>query len=191
VPGTFRFLSRVWNLVIEYLETAEAELSDDEQANINRSVHSMIKKMTEDIEGNRYNTAIAAAMACTNDLYKYKAANFGKNDTWQSALENLAACIAPFAPHISEELWLKLGHHITIHKDTWPKFDEKYLAQDTVTIAVQVNGRVRGEVQVPTDASEDQVVTAAKTHEKVAAYLKDQTIRKTIFVPGKLVNFVI
>jgi leucyl-tRNA synthetase len=191
VPGTFRFLTRVWNLVEEYLEKPEADLSDKQQADINRSVHAMIKKVTEDLEENRYNTAIAAAMACTNDLYKFKAANFGKHETWQKALESLVACIAPFAPHISEELWLRLGHSSTVHRDTWPKFEAKYLAQDEITIVIQVNGRVRGEVKAATDAAEQQVVEMAQAQEKVAGYLNGQTIRKTIFVKNKLINFVV
>jgi leucyl-tRNA synthetase len=190
VPGTHRFLSRVWNLVTEYLETEEVELKESEKANINRSVHGMIKKVTEDLENNRYNTAIAAAMAATNDLYKFKAVKFGKNEVWQQALANLVAVIAPFAPHISEELWHQLGHSLTVHKDTWPEYDEKYLVQDEIMIAIQVNGKLRGEVKVAAEATEEIIVDAAKAHEKVAIYLKGQTIRKTIYVPGKLVNFV-
>jgi leucyl-tRNA synthetase len=191
VPGTHRFLSRVWNLVQEYHEQKEAELSDKTQAEVNRSVHGMIKKVTEDLENNRYNTAIAAAMACTNDLYKFKTKHFGKNETWQNALASLVACIAPFAPHAAEELWHQLGHHLTVHKDSWPKYDEKYLATDQITIAVQVNGKLRGEVEVPTDSDETTVATAAKADDKVAAHLKDQTIRKIIYVKNKLINFVV
>jgi leucyl-tRNA synthetase len=191
VPGTHRFLSRVWNLVQEYLESKPAELPDGVSRDINRALHAMIKKVTDDLETNRYNTAIAAAMAATNELYKLKTANFGKNDVWQKALEDLVASIAPFAPHMSEELWHQMGHSTTVHKDTWPEYDEKYLVQDKVTIVIQVNGKLRGEIQIAADASEETIVTAAKAHEKAATYLKDQTIRKTIYVPGKLVNFVI
>ncbi|HEX4773988.1 MAG TPA: class I tRNA ligase family protein [Candidatus Saccharimonadales bacterium] len=191
VPGMHRFLSRIWNLVQEYLEAKPVELSDEEQRNINRTVHFMIKKVTEDIEHNHYNTAIAAAMACTNDLYKLKTSNFGKSDTWQSALEALVACVAPFAPHASEELWHQLGHTTSVHRDSWPKYDEKYLEQDQITIAVQVNGKLRGEVQVAADAPEEAVVEAAKAHQKVAIYLANKTVKKAIYVPSKLINFVI
>jgi leucyl-tRNA synthetase len=191
VPGTHRFLSRVWNLVQEYHEQTKGELTGKAQADINRSIHGMIKKMTEDLEANRYNTAIAAAMAATNDLYKYKTKHFVKHDVWQNALESLVVCVAPFAPHAAEELWFQLGHHVTVHKDTWPKFDEKYLATDTITIAVQINGKLRGEVEVAADADEKTVTEAAKAVEKVAGYLDGQTIRKTIYVKDKLINFVI
>jgi leucyl-tRNA synthetase len=191
VPGTHRFISRVWNLVQEYHEQTEADIPKDVEADINRSIHSMIKKVTEDLEANRYNTAIAAAMAATNDLYKFKKNAFGKHTVWQQALESLVACIAPFAPHASEDLWFQLGHHVTVHKDTWPEFDEKYLATDTITVAVQINGKLRGEVEVSADANEKTVTEAAKTQPKVAGYLAGQTIRKAIYVPKKLVNFVV
>jgi leucyl-tRNA synthetase len=130
-------------------------------------------------------------MAATNDLYRYKKSAFGKHTVWQHALESLVACIAPFAPHASEDLWFQLGHHVTVHKDTWPEFDEKYLATDTITIAVQINGKLRGEVEVSADANEKTVTEAAKTQPKVAGYLAGQTIRKAIYVPKKLVNFVV
>jgi leucyl-tRNA synthetase len=191
VPGTHRFLSRVWNLAQEYQEQPEGELPEAVQADINRSMHGMIKKVTEDLEANRYNTAIAAAMAATNDLYKFKIEHFVKHNVWQSALEALVASIAPFAPHISEELWLQLGHHLTVHKDSWPSFDEKYLVTDTITIAVQINGKLRGEVEVPADADKESFIEAAKTNPKVAGHLNGQTVKKSIYVPNKLVNFVI
>jgi leucyl-tRNA synthetase len=191
VPGTHRFLSRLWNLVQEYNETGTTDLSDEQSQSLLRSTHQMIGKVTKDIEENRYNTAIAAAMAALNDLYKLKTDNFGHNEAWQAALESMVMCVAPFAPHIAEELWHQLGHSDSVHVDHWPEFDEKYLAQDTVTVVVQVNGKLRGQVEVPAGADEATAVEAAKANDKVASYIKDQTIRKTIFVPDKLVNFVI
>ncbi|HTB49124.1 MAG TPA: leucine--tRNA ligase [Verrucomicrobiae bacterium] len=191
VPGAYRFLTRVWNLVQEYQEAKPVELSEAQQAAIYRTSHQMIKKATSDIEANHYNTAIAAMMACTNDLYKLKTDAFGKHQAWHQALESLAACVAPFAPHIAEELWRQLGHSTSVHADTWPKHEEKYLVQDSVTVVIQVNGKLRGEIQVAADADEETTVAAAKTNDKAAIYLDGQTIRKTIYVPGKLVNFVI
>ncbi len=191
VPGTHRFLSRVWHLVQEYLEAQPAETPEAQQRELKRATHAMIKKVTEDLEANRYNTAIAAAMACTNDFYKLKETGFGQNEVWKDALASLVACIAPFAPHISEELWHQLGHSSTVHRDTWPKFDEKYLATDEITVAIQVNGKLRGEVKVVVEATENTVVEAAKADPKVAAHLEGKAIRKTIYVKGKLVNFVV
>jgi len=191
VPGTFRFLQRIWNLVAEYVEAPDVELTDAQSQDILRSTHRMIKKVTEDIEGNRYNTAIAAAMTAVNDYYKLKTVAFGKHDAWRQALEAIVACVGPFAPHTSEELWHMLGHSDSVNKDSWPIFDEQYLVQDTVTIAIQVNGKLRGEVQVPTDATQDQALDAAKAVRKISDALGDAQLKKVIYVPSRLINFVV
>jgi leucyl-tRNA synthetase len=96
-----------------------------------------------------------------------------------------------FAPHTSEELWHQLGHSTTIHKDSWPKFDETYLKTDTVKIIIQVNGKLRGEIEVEAEADKDEIIELAKNSPRAQDYLKDQEIKKSIYVPGKLVNFVI
>ena len=191
VPGTYRFLSRVWNLVQDYKQQAAGELDDEHARSLQFVVHTMIKKVSEDLEQNRYNTAIAAAMACLNDLYKCKAEAFVKHEVWQESLEAIVACIAPFAPHISEELWHELGHSTTVHRDSWPRHNEAYLKRDEVTIAIQVNGKLRGTVLIAADADKTAIITAATANEKVHAHLEGKDIRKTIYVPGKLVNFVV
>ena len=197
VPGTYRFLNRLWNLVQEYgeskvegkksKEASEASSADE----LLRSTNRMIKKVTEDIEVNHYNTAIAAMMGCVNELYKFKTAGFEDRDTWQQALEHTVACVAPFAPHVADELWLQLGHSTSVHKDSWPKFDEKYLSSETMIIVVQVNGKLRAQLEQPADATEEQIVTAAKTNEKVKSALAGKDIKKAIYVKQKLVNFVV
>lgn len=191
VPGAYRFLNRLWNIVNEYLEQPKGEISSDSTKKINLAVHSMIKKVDSDLENNLYNTAISAMMGCLNELYKLKVREFNKTDVWDNALKSLIACVAPFAPHISEELWHLMGEENSVHIDSWPKFDNKYLEQDQVTVVVQVNGKVRGTLSVGKDVSQDQVVDQAKSDEKVAKYLQDQQIKKTIYVPGKLVSFVV
>jgi leucyl-tRNA synthetase len=191
VPGTHRFLSRIWNLVGEYNEASPVELSNDQQKAIRRAVHAMMRKMTEDIEANRYNTAIAAAMTCVNELYKLKVSGFGKHEVWEEALTGLAACISPFAPHIGEELWHQLGHSTSVHRDSWPKWNDEYLVADTVTVAVQINGKLRGTVAAPADADEAKATELARADAKIAAYLEGATIVKTIYVSGKLLNFVV
>ncbi len=191
VPGTHRFLSRIWTLVQEYQIAEPGDTPEAQRKLILRATHQAIKKMTEDIESNAYNTAIAAGMTLVNNLYKLKVDGLAKNDTWQAALEAIVACVGPFAPHISEELWHQLGHSGSVHRDSWPKYDERYLAQETITIVVQVNGKLRGEIRVATDAEEASIVEAAKADAKVAAYLQGQAVRKTIYVNGKLVNFVV
>jgi leucyl-tRNA synthetase len=191
VPGTHRFLSRLWTLVQEYLEADEKAISDEQQKQLLRTTHGMIKKMTEDLEENRYNTAIATAMGALNDLYKYKVDFLAKSDTWQQALEAAVTCIAPFAPHIADELWLQLGHHLSIHKDTWPKWNEQYLARDTVTIAIQVNGKLRDEIRLAADVSEADVIAAAQSSDKVKTHTGGKQVIKSIYVPGKIVNLVV
>jgi leucyl-tRNA synthetase len=188
VAGTHRFLQRVWVLAQEFMEASGGK---KESIEIKRTVHKTIKKVSEDLRDLSFNTAIAAQMELVNELYRIKATdNYGSGE-WQWALESLAQLLAPFAPHIAEELWQQLGHEESVHTSQWPAYDEKYLVQDKITVAIQVNGKLRGEVQVGTDASEEEVVKAAKTNDKVAGYLAGRDIRKTVYVPARLVNFVV
>lgn len=191
VPGTHRFLSRIWALVQEFNDAEPGETDEVQRKEILRVTHQAIKKMTNDLEANAYNTAIATGMGLVNELYKLKAQSLVRNETWQNALETIVACVAPFAPHISEELWHQLGHSSSVHHDSWPAFNDDYIATDTITVVVQVNGKVRGEISVAAGSDEATVVVAAQVNAKVAGYLEGQTIRKTIFVPNKLISFVV
>jgi leucyl-tRNA synthetase len=174
VPGAYRFLNRIWNLVQEYNESKAVELTDEQQLAIRRSVHAMIRKVTNDIEQNHYNTAIAAAMACVNDLYKLKTEVFGKHEVWEEALNSLVAAIGPFAPHTMEELWHQLGHSTSAQHDSWPKYNEQYLVSDTVTLAVQVNGKLRGTIEVPQNSGEATAAEAAQADAKISGYIMCQ-----------------
>ncbi|TAH32454.1 NUDIX domain-containing protein [Candidatus Saccharibacteria bacterium] len=192
VPATHRFLSRVWNLVQEYQESPEDGVLDEAaEKELTRSTHAMIKKITEDLEANRYNTAIAAAMAQTNLLYKLKVDHLAFNDTWKFALTSLIACIAPFAPHVADELWQQLGAGPTVQKDSWPKWDDSQLATDTLTLAVQINGKVRAEIAVATDADKTVIEDTALANERVREFLGGKTPKRVIYVPGRLVNIVV
>jgi leucyl-tRNA synthetase len=188
--GAHRFLQRVWTLVQEF-DSARGEGQEArEDVELLKVGHRTIKKVTEDLHELSFNTAIAALMEAVNDLYKKKAEdNYAAKD-WSWALKTLLQLLAPFAPHIGEELWQQLGETGSIHQSQWPEYDKKYLVQDSITIAVQVNGRLRGEVEVPADASEEVIVKAAKANERVAAHLNSEP-KKTIYVPARLVNFVI
>ena len=191
VPGAYRFLSRVWALVQEYTEAKEQPVNAAARKDILRTVHQMARKMTEDIEENRYNTAIAAAMSAVNDLYKLKVEHLAKDETWQKALDMVVACVAPFAPHVADELWAQLGHDTSVHRDSWPEWDKEYLAQDTMTIVVQVNGKLRATLELDATAAEEAIIAAAKADGKVASYLEGHEVVKSIYVPHKLVNFVV
>ncbi len=191
VPGTYRFLSRIWNLVAEYVASEPVELRPEQQRAVRRTTHATIKKMTEDIEQNHYNTAISAGMACVNDFYKLKTEVFGKHAVWQEALDSLVACVAPFAPHMADELWHELGHSISLQHDSWPAYDEQYLVQATVTIAVQVNGKLRTTISAEPGCDEAHAVELARAESKVTTRLDGKTLVKTIYVPDKLLNFAV
>jgi leucyl-tRNA synthetase len=189
VPGTYRFLNRIWTLTQEFLENTEAGTGGSEE--VLRSIHRAIKKVSEDMQSLSFNTAVAAMMTAVNELYAHKAQyGYGARDAWRFALESLVQIVAPFAPHISEELWSQLGHEDTVHISHWPTWDEKYLLSSMVTYAVQINGKVRAEIEVPSEADEAEVVAQARAHEKVASYISGDP-KKTIFVQGKLVSFVV
>ena len=191
VPGTFRFLSRLFSLVQEYVATGPIELDGQQQRIIQQAIHPTIRKVTDDLENNRYNTAIAAIMSCLNDFYRLKRDSFGRHDVWHQALSSLVALVAPFAPHVAEELWHQLGHSSTVHRDSWPTYDEQYLLRDTVTIVIQINGKRRSQQEFPAEADETAIVKGVLANDKIAAYIAGQPIKKTIYIPGKLVNLVI
>lgn len=188
VGGGHRFLQRIWTLVDEY---NSHDGGTEESVELNRVIHKTIKKVSQDIIDLSFNTAIAALMECVNELYKIKVEDDFKSVEWQWSLETLLQLLAPFAPHIAEELWEQLGQEGSVHTSRWPEHDDKYLVEDNMTIAIQVNGKLRGEIEVATDASEESIVEAAKADSKVSAHLKENEIRKTIYVPNKLLNFVI
>jgi len=187
VPGTFRFLSRLWELVQEYLATQT--IDEGENQEVLRSIHQAIAKVSEDLEHLKYNTAIAAMMQSVNELYKLKTNGFNNRSSWQFALESLVMLVAPFAPFIAEELWHQLGHEDTVHIGHWPVHDPKYLTSDKITIVVQVNGKVRANIEVPADSDQAAVSQAALADTNVAKYA-NSNVKKTIFVSNKLINFV-
>lgn len=193
VAGTHRFLARVWTLVNEYVEAEKTgkPLHEIEKA-ISRITHKTIKKVSDDLDNMDFNTAIAALMEFVNSLYKVKAqAGFVPGKEWQFALTSLLQLLAPFAPHITEELWQVIDQPGSIHASEWPGYEDKYLLDDTVKIAIQVNGRLRGELEIASDADKQAVLEAAKQVSKVAVYVSGKTLRKEIYIPGKLVNFVV
>lgn len=192
VPGTYRFLNRVWTLTQDYIEAGEATDSEEGVSEILSTAHRVIKKVTEDIESDKFNTAVSSMMEAVNTLYKLKEKHgIAKNEAWQFAIESLLQILAPFAPHITEELWSQLGYEATIHVDAWPKWDDNYLVSETMKIVVQVNGKVRATLELPTDMSKDEIESAATSDDKVAAILDNKKPTKIIYVPGRLVSIVV
>lgn len=190
VPGTFRFLQRFWTLVQEYIEAPESEETDDPQLLF--ATHKAIKTATTDLDELRFNTAVSNLMEAVNSLYKCKAScGIKHTGQWKFALESLTQLIAPFAPHITEEIWEQLGYTSSIHSAKWPEYNETILETDTMKVVVQVNGKVRATIELSADASEEDVIRAAQENEKVAEFISDNSVKKSIYVPKKLVNFVV
>jgi leucyl-tRNA synthetase len=186
IAGVYRFLNRAWNLTQEYLDT-EKVMAKNKQ--VVAAEHRTIKKVTDDINRLSFNTAIAALMEYVNELYKLKLDGFSPD--WQQSIEHLVILMAPFAPHLSAELWEQLGHTEKLDFAPWPIWDENMLIVDTIDLPVQINGKMRGMLQVSLDANEEQVVELAKNNEKIAPHLKDKELQKVIYIPQRIINIVI
>lgn len=195
VPGTYRFLNRAWNLVQEFVDkNPNDSLGANEKTaqELLRLTHLTIKKVTRDIEDEKFNTAVASMMEMVNGLYKIKESQeIDMSDEWRFALESLIQILAPFAPHITEELWREMSHDDTVHVGHWPKWDEKYLKSDTVTIIVQVNGKLRAKLELSSDMDKQGVEAAALADENVQKFTNNKPPKKMVYVPGKLVNIVV
>jgi leucyl-tRNA synthetase len=188
VVGAHRFLQRVWRLAIDE-NTGETRVVDDAEdldATTLRSLHRTIAGVSEDYAALRNNTAAAKLIEYTNHLTKERRGSMPR-----AAVEPLVLMLAPLAPHLAEELWLRLGHTASLAHGPFPKFDPSYLIDDTVEYPVQVNGKVRGRVVVAADADEDTLKAAALSDEKVRAFLAGSSPRKVIVVAGRLVNLVV
>lgn len=187
VEGVYRFLGRVWRLIIDdraeqnQLDAAVTEDAPDE--NQQRMLHKTIKAVSEDVERLSFNTAISRMMEYTNFLYEQSTRS-------RQLLEPLVLLLSPFAPHISEELWNALGHDQTLAYEAWPAWDESLLVESTVEIPVQVCGKLRGRITVAADADSAQMQAAAEADPGVQKHLEGKTVIKVIAVPGKMVNFV-
>lgn len=191
LPSCYRFLNRVWTLVQEYTEADQQQSESQENSAMLRAIHKAIKKVSDDIDAVKYNTAIAAMMSCVNELYKIKEADKYASKEWQFVLESIVQLVAPFAPHIAEELWRDLGHEDSVHADHWPILDEKYLVEETLKIAVQVNGKVRAEMEIQVNASDEDVNVLAFQQENVKRHLEGREPKKVIYITGKLVSIVV
>jgi leucyl-tRNA synthetase len=192
VPGTYRFLSRVWNLAQEYIEAGEGTTDESQTSELLATAHKTVKKVTEDIENEKFNTAVSSMMEAVNAYYKLKDAHaIVKSPEWKFAVESLLQVLSPFAPHLTEELWSQMGFETTIHIDTWPKWDDAYLVQDTVTVVVQVNGKLRAKLIIDKSTDEAEVKYRALDDENVQKYVEGKEPKKVIYVPGRLVNIVL
>ena len=198
VEGAYRFLGRVWRLVInnkEWLKSisSEFENSSDVTKEILYHTHFTIKKATNDIERFQLNTAVAAAMEFTNNLYQLetKLKTDNEKSCFKFAVEILLKLIAPFTPHIAEELWSILGNKNTVSLEKWPKYDESLIQKNEITVVVQINGKIRAQLEVDKNISKEDILELTKNQPNVQKYLDGKNLVKEIYVPGKLVSLVI
>jgi leucyl-tRNA synthetase len=188
VEGVHRFLSRVWRLLIED-RAEEMKLSDaakdiEPDRETQRLLHITIKRVTQDLEELRFNTAIAAMMEFSNHLTGLKVRP-------RKVLETLVLILSPFAPHLAEELWSALGHNSTLAYEPWPQFDEALTKSDQVEVPIQVNGKLRARKTVPADIDDESLRKLALADERVQVLIAGKQVKKVIVVPKKLVNIVI
>jgi leucyl-tRNA synthetase len=207
VDGLFRFAARIWRLV-RRVQAVVAEIgrppdgwaaSTPRAKALRQLSHRTLKRVTEDLERVHFNTAIAALMEQLNGLgtllgpeeAPVPLSDDGERMAMREAIEVLAFGLSPFAPHLADEIWWLLGNDQTLQESRWPAFDPSLVLAESVTYAVQINGKLRGEVVMALAATEAEVVGAAQADAKVQPHLIDKTIRKTVFVPKRLVNFVV
>jgi leucyl-tRNA synthetase len=203
IDGSFRFIGRLWRLA-EELESSlvcvqpchavPGELSA-EVKQLRLKEHDTVRRVSRDIENSfQFNTAIAAIMELVNEMYALKDALVGTEQgrcQLSSALATAVTLLSPMAPHVCEEIWQAIGHGGVVAEQPWPRYDEAALVTDEVTVVAQVCGKVRGQVSVPNDATEEQVKAACMAVENVARHLEGKQVVKVIYVPGRLVNIVV
>jgi leucyl-tRNA synthetase len=185
VEGITRFLDRVWRMVIDESGAVSAAITSAEPGKDElRLLHQTIRKVTDDLEGLRFNTAIAQLMVFVNAMTPMERRP-------RALIEPFVLLLAPFAPHIAEELWSRLGHGKSLAYAPWPAWDEALAREDTVTVAVQVNGKLRATVELARGTAESEARSAALADERVRRHIDGGAIRKVIYVPDKLLNLVV
>jgi leucyl-tRNA synthetase len=204
VEGSYRFLNRVWRLVENHLPViagldgkwpAIGDLRAGRE--LFRELHRTIKRVTDDIEDDfHFNTAISAMMELVNEVSRLELDGDDEEKTdkrriLKAALETILLLLAPFAPHISEELWRRMGHPESIFENPWPRHDEQALAEESSLVVVQIDGRVRHRIHVPASSGEEEVKAAALSSKRIRGLLGDRAVRRVVYVPQKLVNIVL
>jgi leucyl-tRNA synthetase len=187
VEGVYRFLSRIWRLFVddwaEDTKLADSVADTEPDRETERLMHQTIKKVTMDLDGMRFNTAIAALMEFSNHLTRLRVRP-------RRVLEKLVLLLAPFAPHISEELWRALGHNESLAYEPWPQFEEALTQEDEIEIPIQINGKVRSRLQVKAGTDSETLKALALKDDRVSALLAEKTVVRVVVVPEKLVNIV-
>jgi leucyl-tRNA synthetase len=203
IEGSYRFLNRVWRLVMGHLEQIQGVILQEEQMAVvspevtalRRKVHQTIRKVTEDVESRfHFNTAIAAIMELVNHLYQFTIKETERPQALMAlreAIEMLLLLLAPFTPHIAEELWHRLGHTESIARVSWPAYNPDLAKEEEITLVVQVNGKVRSRIMITPSLSEEEVKQLALQDDRIRTFTAGKAIRKIVVVPQKLVNIVV
>ncbi|MFC1501505.1 leucine--tRNA ligase [Elusimicrobiota bacterium] len=193
VEGAWRFINRVWRLLERVFDAKESKKNDkekdDNKEKLTRKMHLTTKKVTNDIKVEKQlNTAIAAVMELVNEIYLYP---FAGDEISKKAVETVILLLSPYVPHVCEEMWKRIGNKESLLKQKWPAHDEKYIIQDTIDLPVQINGKLRGTLQVPTSIGEQELMDAIKAMPKFSQFLENKSIKKFIYVQKKIVNIVV
>jgi leucyl-tRNA synthetase len=202
VEGAYRFVTRLWRFGLQHRDWMIRDVDKPNEAGLlselrelRRIIHRTIKKVSDDIEGRfHFNTAIAAIMELFNAMSaaaQDQAVFENGRALIKEAFETIVILLAPFVPHITSELWQRLGHAGRLEQVAWPQFSPEALEEETLLIVVQVNGRIRAKVTAPADATQERIEALALADPKVLSFLNGQKIRRTVYVPGRLLNIVV
>jgi leucyl-tRNA synthetase len=188
--GMERFLRRVYDVVELTVQSPLHDIEMPERDALLRLTHRTIKRVSTDLAEFQFNTQIAAMIELTNELMRHKDSDLVGTPEWRFAVNTLVALLAPSAPHLGEEMWQMLGQDYSVHTSPWPDWDEAMTVDATVEIAIQVNGKARDRINVPSDATEEAVRVLALASERVQVHLDGRAPKKVIYVPGRLINIV-
>ena len=192
IVGISRWLNRVWNLTTtEYIQTCREVVNPEEEKEFLHIIHKTIKKVTADLEKFRFNTMLASLMEFTNYLSKIKENGAVSNSSWREAINCFLLLFAPTAPHLAEELWVRSGYAYSIHNQAWPEYDDELAQEEEITLVIQVNGKLRDKVLVPTSISEAEAKELALGRKRVQAYIDGKKLNNVIYVPKRVVNIVL
>ncbi len=190
IEGVHRFAQRIWHLVTADAPAGGPAASPQLGAQVRRAIHQTLRRVTGDLEGFRFNTAVAALMECANALARLREQGAAATGEWRPAARTLVLMLAPLMPHLAEELWARLGEAYSVHRQPWPAWDPDAVREDTITVVLQVNGRVRDRVTVPAEFDAARLREAAFGSDKVRKFLDGKSVEDVVVVPGKLVNVV-
>jgi len=193
ISGAHRFTKRLWELAQRTIEASRGDLTDASVPKLELQINKLTKKITEDIEKFKFNTAVAAFMEYFNFLSETVRNDETMLSTveWQTAMRQLLVVLAPFAPHMTEELWQEYGCEESIHRQSWPAWDESKLVQNEVEVAVQVNGKVRGSMLVSSDSTDEELGSLALAQDYVVKYTAGHIVKRVVAIKGKIVNIVV